>query len=296
MNKEATKQLERSYSKAVTPWDLNFYSATDQYGNRHTTCTAVTYGNQIHLTRFNQPIRLNVQHKRSNYAKAKVTTRRANNINRAKRQVYRLVMSNFKQQPIRTYQNPVWATFTYPDSAYAKITNRESHLKDFTEYFRRLRRRYGKDIRYLAVMELTQKGNVHFHVIIFNLPKFESSRELAQIWLDLNAGQGRICSHGGQDIKRLPWGYKKARRTAEDIAGYLSKYLAKTFQDLDYSNVKLYLPSQNLEQPIRHTNPDEVREVLIKALEKGYFITYTSKEYELPFIGTIRMQTLEPET
>jgi len=296
MNKEATTTHKRSNAIALTPYDINFLSHTDQWGNRHTTATATVYGNQIHLTRYNQKLRLNAFHTRTNYTKAKVTKRRANNINRAKRQVYRLTMQNFKQRPIRAYQNPMWCTLTYPDSQYAKIINRKSHIKDLNEYFRILRRKYGEGIRYLAVMELTKKQNVHFHFLIFNLPKYETKKELAQIWIDINAREGRECSHGAQHIERVPWGYKNARTKATDLAGYLSKYLTKTLEVLDMGHTKLYLPSKNLEQPLSVTNPEELREVLIDAVEKGYFITYTSKEYDVPYVGTIRIQVLEPET
>lgn len=296
MHKEATTILLPSRATAFTPADIGTVYKTDNWGNRYTNTTATTYGNQIHLTRYYTPLKLNVFRTRTNYTKSIVSKRRANNINRAKRQVYRLVMCNFKQQPIRAYQNPVWCTFTYPDSQYAKITNRKSHIKDLNEYFRQLRQRYGSGIRYLAVMELTQKQNVHWHVLVFNLPKFESSKELAQIWIDINDGQGRKCSHGAQEIERIPWGYKNARKSAEDLAGYLSKYLTKTFDSLEFSHHKLYLPSKDLEQPVHYTNPEELDQILIEACRKFYFCTYTSQEYEVPYVGTIRIQVLEPET
>jgi hypothetical protein len=283
-------------SRLFQPQDIQAYGYTDQYHNRHTNTTATTFGGQIHLTRYSKPLRINAHPKRASFKKATITTRRANNINRAKRQVYRLVMANYKRQPIRYYQNPVWATLTYPASFYANVYNRNSHIKDLEAYFRQLRKKYGAGIRYLAVMELTKQQNVHWHVLVFNMPKYESIKDLAQIWIDYNAGQGRECSHGGQELERLPWGYKNARNTSKDIAGYLSKYLAKTFDALDFSNKKMYLPSKGLEQPVTISNIEEIQKVLVQAVEDNYFMTFQSQEYDVPHVGTVYIQVLEPQT
>jgi hypothetical protein len=162
-------------------------------------------------------------------------------------------------------------------------------------YFRILRKRYGEGIGYLAVMELTEKQNVHWHIIIFNMPMYESPRHLADIWVDLNAGQGRKCHPSAQEIKRIHYGYRNARRSAKDIAGYLSKYLVKTFEDCDFANRKMYLPSKGLLQPVHVATPEALFQ-LIESVAYRYFITYTSPEYEVPYAGTMYVQILEPCT
>jgi hypothetical protein len=296
LHKEATRKNRHYNAHLYTPQDILVSGVDNPNGSRSMSTTATVYGGQIHLTHYRTPLTISPFHKRKTYQKAKISTRRENNINRARRNVYRLVMQNFKMQPIRFYQNPLWCAFTYPDSDYAKIQNRKSHIKDFQEFFRELRLKYGEDIKYLAVMELTQKKNVHFHVMIFNMPKYQSPVDVAQIWIDLNARQGRVCSHGAQHVKRIPWGYKNARKSAEDIAGYLSKYLAKTFQEFDYGHMKMYLPSKGLEQPVSITTLPELLRLLEDAVVNNYFITYTSGDYEVPYIGTVAIQILEPTT
>lgn len=279
-----------------TPDRIQVQRRTRPDGTYDINTSVIVAGDYVRINRFLDSRHVTPFTKRKDYTKATTTIRTDKSIKRAKTAVQYYIHANFPRHLQKYYQRPVWATLTYPDSHYAKFNNRLSHIKDMRLFIKLLRKRYkSPHIKYLAVMELTQKGNVHWHLLIFDMPRYDSPKDVCQIWIDLNAAQGRRCVHRAQEWKRVDVGYKNARQTASDLAGYLSKYLAKAFQDYDMSHTKLYLPSGNLTQPVRASLYDSVVTILEKYAVGVHRITYTSPEYDIPKVGRYLFQVLEPD-
>lgn len=210
-------------------------------------------------------------------------TRREDNVRRARTSVKRLVLSNWPLAPSHAFQNPCFVTLTYPDSPYAKITNRLKHIDDIQQFFRKLRSSFDTpNLRYIAVMELTKKQNVHWHLIVFGLPKYSHPYSVLDLWLQV-VPEATI---NNQDIKRIPWGSGNAKAQAKKLSGYLTKYITKAFQDNNLAFNKLYLPSKGLTQPIKKIKPDQVALVLEQAVYDAYYLQHTSDKFYLPYFDT----------
>lgn len=210
-------------------------------------------------------------------------SRRDDNVRRARTRVKRLVLSNWPLTPSHAFQNPCFVTLTYPDSPYAKIQNRLRHIEDIQQFFRKLRSRFDTpDLRYIAVMELTKKQNVHWHIIVFGLPKYSHPYSVLDLWLQV-VPEATI---NNQDIKRVPWGSGNAKAQAKKLSGYLTKYITKAFEENFFSFNKLYLPSKGLTQPIKKIKPSDVSAVLEQAVSDCYYKTHQSDTFYLPWFDT----------
>ncbi len=117
--------------------------------------------------------------------------------------------------------------------------------KEFQNFIKRLKRWLSKNknnrpLKYLATWELTKKGKLHYHIILFSFP-FISSQELERLW-----------GHGFIKINKIS-GINKA-----DVGLYISKYFSKDLE-MKASKKKAYFKSQNLKMPDQHKLylPDE---------------------------------------
>lgn len=93
----------------------------------------------------------------------------------------------------------------------------------FKSFIRKMRRKYGK-FKYLAVIEFTEKGAVHYHMMN-DLPYIEQS-QLQREW-------GNIV-------------FINAIRHVDDLGAYLSKYMTKDNDDSRLRGEKGYLCSHDL--------------------------------------------------
>lgn len=111
--------------------------------------------------------------------------------------------------------------------------------------FRRLLTRYLGEFPYVAILEEHQKGNFHLHVAWCGRVNVGLVRKM---WLAALGG-GKGC--GNIDAKKIkvPAGGDRASR----IARYISKYVAKHFEDAPRYNKKRYWASrQTLEEARRY--------------------------------------------
>jgi hypothetical protein len=282
LNKEAT-----THSVPVTP-DMIAIDYHRRPDGRYTTNTLVTRsGPELFILRTDSRVLISKHSSRTTRTPLNVTypfgkSRRKDNIKRARTRVRRLILTNWPTAPSHSFQNPCFVTLTYPDTPYAKIENRQKHIQDVQQFHRKLRARFRTPhLRYLAVPELTKKKNVHWHILVFGLPKFSHPYSVLDLWLQVVPD----ATINNQDIKRVPWGDRNAKQQARNMAGYLSKYLAKTFEDNNLTSDKMYLPSKGLEQPETFTNPKDVALVLEQAIGKLYKQTKVSGTFFLPFFG-----------
>jgi hypothetical protein len=255
-----------------------------------------TYGTELCVTRFVDLVHINPHSRKTgtttDVKKPLIIKRRDDNIRRARIRIKRLVIQNFPHEP-GAYQNPHFITLTYPDGAYAKIQNRDNHIKDLQGFMRELRHQVktnrtvfphspAGEIKSLATLELTKKGNVHIHAVIFNLPFYRHKHDILNLWLK----QSPSSSINNQQIDRVPWGRRSAKKEATKMARYLSKYLAKAFEENSMPNDKLYLPSKGLLQPETYRVPSEVSALFESAFMRVYRKSYISGEYYIPHLNT----------
>jgi len=134
------------------------------------------------------------------------------------------------------FQHPVFLTLTYAENQ----TDLRKARKDFHSFSTYVGDRFGKQVRYVCVPEFQFRGAVHFHTIFWGLPegitRFErENRILAGMW-----GRGYV------DVQQTDGNQK--------IAGYLSKYMQKAFEDDRLAGMRAWTCSKNMVRPVIDKN------------------------------------------
>jgi len=184
------------------------------------------YGQNVEITsieKLPQKVRVSFTKKRDGvYAE-----RRQDNIRRSRRICMRRLSS-----ALATFGVPLLLTLTFEgissDASYASDS-----LRDFQV---RLRREFGRGCQSLFVPELSPRGRIHFHGLVFGLPLY---------WGDKRQG-GRTVSYGEERSTRLLarlWGqgYVDCRQTDghRRLAFYLSKYLTKSSEQVLFNGLRM---------------------------------------------------------
>ena len=150
---------------------------------------------------------------------------------RAKKKLTRLIDSNIHQ-----YTNfkgkiypPVFLTLTFKED----IRNQKDGNKLFTLFIKRLNyeinNKKSNTLKYSAVIEFQDKtrgGVIHYHIIFYNLPYIQKAK-LETIW-----------DQGFLDIREI--------KKAKSISKYVTKYMAKNFEDSRFDGHKRYFSSRGL--------------------------------------------------
>lgn len=164
------------------------------------------------------------------------------------------------RQNVRHLVKSVWAdhmlTFSYRDN----VGDRERVASDWKEFVRLFRVRYS-EWRYVAVLERQERGAFHIHVAVDGK---QDIRWLLRCWLlaigqpaeDVSAwlvggvklGEGSFGAVNVQGPRRR-WGGTGKQWKRNQLAGYLTKYIGKEFEDAD-KHAKKYWHSRNVERPI----------------------------------------------
>jgi len=218
-------------------------------------------GDVVEIYHYNTPLIKGLRYKRiagirgsasvSSEEKQLVNTKTAH---RARNKVRRLVNANITQwkDDEGNPSTPFFVTLTFAEN----ITDLKEAHKHFTDYTKRLNYLlFGINksmIKYLAVPEFQKRGAVHYHIIYFNLPseigmgEYErTSRQIAETW-----------SHGFVDVRPITGNYQK-------VAGYMTKYLNKAWEDERLWNRKKYFASKGLKKPLHITHDELVKELIM---------------------------------
>lgn len=153
---------------------------------------------------------------------------------RAKKTLTRLIDSNIYQ-----YQNtkgrpypPIFLTLTFAED----IRNQKDGNKLFTQFIKNLNYYLFKEkkniLKYSVVIEFqdkTREGVIHYHAIFYNLPYIKQEK-LLKIW-----GRGHL------NVKEV--------KKAKSISRYVTKYMAKNFDDTRLDKHKRYFSSRGLLKP-----------------------------------------------
>ncbi len=278
---------ENTYkTQAIRPNDLKTGTySNNPYSELFQTKIFIS-GKRIEVQRYRNPIvRIhNKTSKKSKTVKEKLdkpkTARRKDNITRARKKMTRTIHSNM---PIKNKKRtaPRWVTLTYSDALnnpHADPKNSDLYMTDFKHFIRRLSKTFNQKIEYTAVTELTKNKRIHFHLVIYALPRNEF-KDIEEAW-----GQGTI------DIKSI----KPSHKGSTKIVKYCAKYMGKEFgDDRQYQN--LYFSSVGLHQAREVTDSEEVAHRLQQAYELGYFKTFNNQEYDMPFhYNSVTYEIWEP--
>lgn len=153
---------------------------------------------------------------------------------RAKRTLTRLIDSNIYQYTNskgRLYP-PVFLTLTFAED----IRSQKDGNKLFTQFIKKLNYYLFKEkknlLKYSVVIEFqdkTRDGVIHYHAIFYNLPYIKKEK-LDKIW-----DRGFL---GVKEVKK-----------AKSISRYVTKYMAKNFDDTRLDKHKRYFSSRGLIKP-----------------------------------------------
>ena len=183
----------------------------------------------------------------------KVLENYANTNQRRRDKVRRLACSNFNADYDKFF------TLTFKDN---KTDVKECNYI-FMKFIQRLKTRFGKDIKYLAVIEFQERGAVHYHVLS-DIPYIKND-ELQEIW-----GQGFV--------------YINAIKHVDNIGAYIVKYMTKDNEDTRLQGLKAYLFSRNLKKPYELINHNlEDFEKIENKINTRYNLNNKKPEYETDF-------------
>jgi len=160
-------------------------------------------------------IELQVDHETGELIPKKLSSRARSNI-RARNELRRLALSNFSNKS-------KFITLTFKED----MKDIAESYKLFKAFTRKLRKNQ-KDFKYIAVIEFTKAGRIHYHMLC-NL-KYVPANEIEKAW-----GQGFI------KINRIDH--------VDNIGAYVIKYMTKEDADTRLIGKKMYQTSKGLDRP-----------------------------------------------
>lgn len=126
-----------------------------------------------------------------------------------------------------------------------------------------------ESLKYIAIWERQERGAIHYHVIMFNLP-FVEAKKLEEIW-----------KNGFIKINLI----KDEDKATGSVSSYLTKYFVKDIAER-VREKKAYFSSRNLKKPKewkQRLTDDEINEILVNDKDILYQKEFDGKV----FIGTV---------
>lgn len=177
---------------------------------------------------------------------------RKNTLSRARRTVRRLINANVDAWD----EIPKFLTLTFNEH----ITELEQANYEFKKFRQRLEYELKLKLKYVAVVEFTKKGRIHYHVVFFNLPYVEANF-LASIW-----GNGYIKINAISHV--------------DNIGAYVTKYMTKQNDDERLRGKKSYFTSRGLKKPVeKYLNEKEIAKIKDKLSHKKVYENHYENEY-----------------
>ena len=250
-NKDHLKGLGLS-DELIKTWTDN---SDDYYQN------LLVYGNEAVLKIYDKMRTINRSKNRTLYSKKLIGNKRDDSVVRSRMKLYQLIKANENYSP--EYSN-LFVTLTFDPALYKD--NDLHDLKFCNTEFRssmvKLRYLLGYNPQYISVHERQpQSGNIHYHVLFFNLPFIPVDDDYFDKYSDSPVMLSKVTvsftwrdfwSFGFVDVKKLD--------LIDNVAGYISKYVSKDFSDSDASllNKKFYTSSRGLNKPQLLYNYSEI--------------------------------------
>lgn len=173
-------------------------------------------------------------------------------------------MQNHNRAVRRARQNIRWLVKQIEGDRLLTLTyrknqeDREEAKADFTRFIRLVRTGWKgcgglPEWQYVAVLERQERGAYHIHCAVRG---FQNVNFLRKAWFKALGGQGNETGEGTPgniDVtspKKARWGTQRSDWQSGKLAGYLTKYLAKTF-DLESSEKRRYWHSKDISAPAK---------------------------------------------
>lgn len=161
--------------------------------------------------------------------------------NRAKNNIIELIRNNFQV-------GDSFVTLTFKDKEGFEWTNWNECVGELEKYFKRLKRKYGCELKYICIPELQKENGRnawHYHILIDLKYGSYDFTEFNKIWGLGYVKVKKITSTGG-------------------IGYYLSVYLTECLDDVP-KNKKTYFSSRTLKKPTIINSKREIEEILADA-------------------------------
>ena len=170
-------------------------------------------------------------------------------------------------------------TFTKREAEGSHFWDAEQWAKAW-DRFRRLLTRYLGEFPYVAILEKHEKGNYHLHVAWCGRVNVGLVRKM---WLAALGG-GKGCGNIDAKHIKVPAGGDRASR----IARYISKYVAKHFEDEPRYNKKRYWASrQTLEEARRYVLTADTLDGAVDQMRKMLGIDFSKYTRMCPKRGLV---------
>lgn len=173
-------------------------------------------------------------------------------LSRARKHVRRLINANIGQYGAEFTAKFLTLTFA------EHVTDIEGANYEFKKFIKRMNYNLFSSkkavLKYLAVIEFTKIGRIHYHVILFNIP-YVKADEIAEIW-----GNGFI------KINKIAG--------VTNVGAYVCKYMTKDNWDL--LSKKSYFTSKNLYKPV-----EIIDKKIVENLQNS--LQFSEKTYESQF-------------
>lgn len=205
----------------------------------------------------------------SNGSRLSRASKRADfSLRRARRNFIRIARSNLTETA-----KPAFLTLTF--SANASLSYAAPRFNGFTKKLSY----HFPGVRYLAVPEFQKRGAVHYHLLVWGLPKqtvlYErNTRFLADLW-----------GHGFIDAIPTDGSTK--------LASYMAKYLFKAIQDVRLVGRRAYTASRNILRPVFNFPP---RAIAFLSEVWGSDVTtevLTDRKYPTQWLGWCRYRLIK---
>lgn len=137
-------------------------------------------------------------------------------------------------------------TLTYREN----MEDRERLYRDFTEFLRLVRKAF-PDWVYVAVPEKQDRGALHIHLAVKGWQRINFLRKCWYIALGGDGNEKGEATPGGVNItpQKNRWGAVQKEWKVEKLAGYISKYIHKTFED-GATEKKRYWSARGIDRPV----------------------------------------------
>lgn len=230
----------------------------------------VCCGNVLEIYEYKEPIKTGYTNKIEKKKREQTKEIKLENYNRSlkrtKQTIRQLVNTNYCPN------KSSFLTLTFKEN----ITDYDVAFSFWKRFKQKVERKYNLKLSYLGVVEFQERGAIHFHICLFNVPFLKHS-ELYEIWTS-------TCGAGGVYIEKI------GANQADNVGAYITKYLSKDmvdFFDNEYKGKKRYFKSRNLKEPevvkmdMSYQEQREYYNNFMEELKDNVVFEYTSKEFEI---------------
>ena len=196
----------------------------------------ISYGNYIDYFQYSETITTYKDNSDRDYLKNSTGIKRKDSLSRAKQNIYRLNLANVDNKFYK--YKTVFVTFTLKKPFRTSSIKKASlYLKSFRQ---KIKYNLGIKVQYLMVPEFQKDGTIHYHGLIYNLPK-----------LDIPTWKN-FWKFGSVDIQLVNQKKDKGGNSVENVSSYISKYISKDLSDKRLYGEKLFYTTRGLLRPIEN--------------------------------------------